>query len=362
MQVTVWSFNGLDGDRQRRKRPGKGLEVVHKQEISAAFRVVIGLCARPILIAFSIGGQGPNLPEWNYPTMKLFTCFALALSVFFGQPAKSQDAPLPAEQRAEVSDHWIESNGARLRASLYRPEGSIGTTGAAILVHGSGPTARENMVFYLRSALEMGLAAVAYDKRGIGESEGEYWAFEVDGSEEQLQLLADDAGAVHDWLAHQDGIDPNAIGYIGGSQAGWTMPQAAATRPNTAFIIIGAGTPLSAGAEAFHEQQLMAGISVAEADISTLAYDGPEGFDPTPALQAVTAPVLWIFGDADNVIPTALSIHQIEALRAAGKQNFDLLVIEGMNHNFQAPRNGDIHQYWVHHLATDWLINLDLAP
>jgi hypothetical protein len=54
-------------------------------------------------------------------------------------------------------------------------------------------------------------------------------------------------------LSKQQGIDPERIGLIGGSQAGWIMPLAASQEPLVRFIIAGAGVPLSAGAENIHE-------------------------------------------------------------------------------------------------------------
>jgi len=69
-----------------------------------------------------------------------------------------------------------------------------------------------------------------------------------------------------------------------------------------------AGTPVSAGEEAYHGRLTGdgggKGLPIEEADRLLAQYEGPKGFDPRPILLRATAKMLWIFGTKDIVIPT----------------------------------------------------------
>lgn len=287
---------------------------------------------------------------------------AICLSLLVAQVGCSTTSATPPESRATVTEHWIDAGDIQIRAALYVPDGVELPIPAAVLVHGSGPSGRDDMGFYLRSALEMGLAAVAYDKRGIGESGGTYWAWNLADSDIHIHELSRDAAAVQRWLSDRPEVDATRVGYMGGSQAGWIMPQAASDTGTASFIIAGAGTPLAAGPEDAHEQIIMSGGTIAQADEEISSYNGFMGYDPHPILEALDIPMLWIFGTADWVIPTFPSIARIEAYRAAGQQNHDLLVIEGMDHNFQVQAADGVQQFWVHELASEWLEEIGIAP
>ena len=66
----------------------------------------------------------------------------------------------------------FDSNGATLRGILYKPEGATGALNAAILT-GAWTTVKEQMPgTYARALAARGLAALAFDFTGWGESEG----------------------------------------------------------------------------------------------------------------------------------------------------------------------------------------------
>ena len=150
---------------------------------------------------------------------------------------------------------------------------------------------------------------------------------------------------------------------MGGSQAGWTMPLAAAEEPLVRFVVVGCGVPLPYGVEIVHEQHLntlrpWSGSrpslrQVQQADAYAIDYKGPTGFDPHPALQKLTIPVLWIFGLYDHVIPTNLTIDRIGEYQRAGKKNFDIHVLPFADHNFRNVFTGE--RYDVGETAKAWL-------
>lgn len=200
------------------------------------------------------------------------------------------------------------------------------------------------MGFWTNTALKSGVAVLVFDKRGTGASTGTFERFEVSRSPIQFQHQASDLVHAVRWLAQQPGIDTTRIGLMGGSQAGWTMPLAAAEEPLVRYIVAGCGVPLPSGVEAAHEQYLNtlrpwpgsrpSVRQVHEADAYAMDYKGEAGFDPRPVLEKLTIPVLWIFGLYDHVIPTNLSIDRIGEYQRAGKKNFDIHVLPFADHNF----------------------------
>ena len=101
---------------------------------------------------------------------------------------------------------------------------------ALVFTHGGGPQLREVYwgLGYLYAA--RGFAVLAYDKRGVGKSTGNW-------SEASFEDLADDAVAGARFLQARAGIAPNQIGFWGQSQGGWIAPLAASRFPDAAFAI-----------------------------------------------------------------------------------------------------------------------------
>lgn len=245
-------------------------------------------------------------------------------------------AVVAAEPRVEHVS--FASHGATLAGSIAWPADTP-PVAALVFIHGSGPQAR-NLALARRFAAS-GVAALVYDKRGAGQSGGDYEAEQsVSGS--NIALLAADAVAALELLA--DRIEPTGapVGLAGISQAGWIAPLAA-TRTNRARFLLLWSAPV---------------CKVSEEDIyskHTADQDGPDrptfedalaarrhpyvwpGFlgrdtDAAEDLAKVRVPGLWIFGDHDGSIPVDLSRHQLHRLRAAGHR-YDVRVFPGKGHN-----------------------------
>ncbi len=263
----------------------------------------------------------------------------------------------------------IAAADVSIGATLTFPE-NCPTAGcpAMVLGHGSAPTTRNDLGFYKNIALKLGYAVLAYDKRGVGESTGKYERFDVSKSTRVFCSLAKDMSAVTIWLAEQDGINAERIGFLGGSQAGWIMPLAANLGAPVSFIIIGEGVPLSAGEEAAHGQYFVEHFGseaspdivfrdVNEADEVLEAYDGPAGFDPEAVLASIDTPILWIFGLSDTVIPVLPSLRRLETAIAAGQSNHDIHVFPYGDHNFTNTSDGT--RYDLAKIVGPWLTALD---
>ena len=92
--------------------------------------------------------------------------------------------------------------------------------------------------------LHHGLAVLAYDKRGVGQSGGTYpgespHPFTID-------TLARDAEAAVHFLATRPEIDHDRIGLAGHSQAGWIIPLAASREPAVRFAVVFSGPAVTA--------------------------------------------------------------------------------------------------------------------
>src|SRR5262249_34250200 len=128
------------------------------------------------------------------------------------------------------------NNGdVRLVGCLTLPKGP-GPHPAIVFVHGSGPGTRKQNVVEADLFARHGIASLAYDKRGCGESTGD-WR-QVD-----FNPLADDVVAAVHALQRDRRIRADKIGLYGVSQAGWIIPLAAAHSPEIAFIIPVPATP-----------------------------------------------------------------------------------------------------------------------
>ena len=70
------------------------------------------------------------------------------------------------------------------------------------------------------------------------------------------------------------------------------------------------------------------------------------GYDPRPALEAVTVPVLALFGEKDLQVPPSQSAPEMEAaFERAGHSAATVLVLPGLNHLFQEAETGSPSEY-----------------
>ena len=273
---------------------------------------------------------------------KRFYTFILAIAFFIAHIETSHADVLEDADKERVI---INAGDVTLGATLYRPAGASVDLPGIVTVHGSAPSTRDGVGFYTYRALEMGFAVLSFDKRGTGESTGEYSPFAVDTSEEMIGDLAMDVVYSIGWLAKQPGIDEARLGLFGGSQAGWIMPLAASKEPLVKFIIAGEGAPVTAGEEATHGDVGGDGEGwdrsrIQKADAALRQYRGDHGFDPAPILQDLEVPTLWIFGLRDDVIPVYPSLERLETLIKSGKTNNSVHVFPYGDHNFRSTATG----------------------
>jgi uncharacterized protein len=282
---------------------------------------------------------------------------------------------------ARTIDVEIPAGVVCLAGTLWLPNRYAGST-AAVMVHGSGAMTRDNDVYFppIRDALiGAGVAVLAYDKRGVGGSTGDW-------TTSDLSDLADDAAAAATFLRERPETDRAAIGLFGHSQGGWIVPIAASRSREVDWIVTNSGPGVTVWEQVVFDverhlreagiggedrrrlldsmDRLVAAIRAGEpyerrVELMRAVRAQAEGgylpimetpeqlggdqrwwilFDPEPILRGVRCPVLAIFGELDPVVPVGPSVEVFnEALRGAGAGNHDVTieVFPGAGHRIE---------------------------
>ncbi len=283
---------------------------------------------------------------------------------------------------------FANEDGLTLSGLLLKPS-KQGLSPAVIFLHGSGPETRGGVPYkaHANHFVRNGFAALVYDKRGTGESEGDFDSV-------IYEAFIQDAVAAVKYLRSRPDIDPNRIGLLGFSEGGWLTPEVAERVGQIAFIINKSGPPLSwmdtmdweteneVRAEGFDGEHLDEALELqravwqywvdtdregptatadsrqeiedriaalqsipvfAELRVRVREYD-PElyallaeevGYDPRPFLERMEIPILYVFGGKDVNLPTEQSVAYLEGLVSSGSSNISLHVYKDLGHSLQ---------------------------
>jgi uncharacterized protein len=257
-----------------------------------------------------------------------------------------------------------------------------------VIIHGSGPEDRDYLAPWVDFFVQQGVAVLAYDKRGVRDSTGDW-------KQSSLDDLAGDVLAGIELLKRRGDLDPKRIGLFAVSQGGWIAPMAAARSRDIAFVILHAGSalPVAKNGLAYVEAELRGYGFPAEEIARALAYyqlndevtrtgegweqlqvayreaqargaewllEEPQprdfwfrrfyrrimDFDPAPAWRQVTCPVLAFFGELDHSVPPHANVGPLEeALKGAGNRDYTLTVLPRANHLFLEAESGVGNEY-----------------
>lgn len=277
----------------------------------------------------------------------------------------------------EVPVSW-RNGDVILSGTLILPEGR-GPFPAAALTHGGDPEHRGQASYWSDGVLfaRSGVASLVYDKRGVGESTGDWTTSSLDD-------LAGDALAGLRAIKGFSEIDPLRLGVSGHSQGGWIVPIAAAASPDVAFVVVTSPSGINAMDQSvFHTSNLLRQAGYSEeviaraADLRNRMYqrartgtvddrfladleaasrepwfetaalpfpwsetlaDGTRRlllFEPVPTWERIRVPVLAIWGSEDLNLPAARSRDLIDAaLARGGNANRTLVVLPSVGHSF----------------------------
>jgi pimeloyl-ACP methyl ester carboxylesterase len=314
-------------------------------------------------------------------------------------------APFPYDSEEVTFKNTIDD--VVLAGTLTLPQKS-GRHPVVVLISGSGPQDRDETLMEHKPFLVLadyltrrGIAVLRYDDRGYGESTGK---FEPATTED----FARDASAAVEFLRAHDRINPAEIGLAGHSEGGLIAPMVVGLRDDIAFVVLLAATGVD-GAEIvmsqteamlraakIEESEIKIVSSVNRAVVTIVVSAGPaedisgqvseaieeiiqtlpaadreEGgknlragiknelkrlqgnwtrfflrYDPRPALESINCPVLAIIGSRDTQVLPDLNMPEIKrALTAGGNQDFEIVVLEGLNHLFQKCETGAVGEY-----------------
>jgi uncharacterized protein len=233
-------------------------------------------------------------------------------------------------------DVRFESRGEMLAGTLDLPAGE-GPHPTLVWVHGSGPETRDRGSSYYGRLLDSRYAIFAFDKRGVGESEGNCCPLDFD-------LLADDVVAGVDAVRERDEVDDDAVGLMGLSQGGWIAPLAADRSDAVSFAVILSGPAVSIGEETEYSQLTGDDACVrppnSPGQISRqMREEEPSGFDPRPILARLEIPILWLYGALDKSQPVEKDLTVLEPLKEEGK-DFTIVVFPKADHGLQVTETG----------------------
>ena len=319
-------------------------------------------------------------------------------------------SPIHAVDSVRTEAVRFQSGDITLAGTLFIPD-ERGRHPAIVLFHGSGPEPRNPSVadWFARH----GVIALTYDKRGVGESTGDFRAV-------SFTELSDDGLAAIQLLRARADVDAERIGVWGLSQGGWLGPLAASRSRDVKFVIAVSGPGVSPAEQmVFYYASQLRRDGLSEADIaeasalrrivwtylstgegyeettaalersastpwlanlaaqqdglfrrsaSDILHDealrariwfrAEANYDPRIALRKLSVPALFLFGDADELVPVPASVSIIEStLRESGHQPDVIKVFPGADHVIRVVQSDGRRTYAPGYLETmeDWL-------
>lgn len=285
-----------------------------------------------------------------------------------------------------------------LNATLLLPIGGSRVPGV-VIAHGSGESHRDNLWYQHQADFlaKHGIAVVLPDKRGCGQSTGDW---HTAGFEE----LADDVLGGVDQLRKQPNVDISRIGILGLSQGGWVAPLAANRSSKVRFVIDVSGAAVTPGEQDRFEiknsliehgltkDETLGALAfqdaaqsyirngdwkpyIAQRDAAMtqkwkpLADEYPKtpkdwywswwrriiDYDPVKQISLLKVPCLVVYGAKDEFenVPVLLSVHRLSKLPSAGK-SLTTKVFPQSGHAMGDPKTGWILDDYLQFLS-DWI-------
>jgi pimeloyl-ACP methyl ester carboxylesterase len=241
------------------------------------------------------------------------------------------------------------SHGQRIHGMLHLPKEEMGPVPAVLLLHGfTGSSSSDNrgLVQQARHLAANGIAALRFDFRGSGQSEGEF-------SEMTLAGETDDAVVMLDFLAARDEVEATRLGVLGWSLGGTIAALLLARRPALKAMVLWAPvahpfelwTRNSTPEQLATRDQLGYVDTGGEAVGSACIAESPS-VKPLAALQNATVPLRVVHGTADSTAPLSEGEAYVEAV--SGPR--ELTQIQGADHSFSSiPWRAELYA-----ATTDW--------
>lgn len=292
--------------------------------------------------------------------MKLISRFlllSLFITVIGCNKSVEQKNPISTQENNQSIDSiktenvTFESEGIKLAGTIYSPKHPHS---AVVIVHGSDRVPR--MTKFAELLAQNDIFVLTYDKRGVGESGGVYAGPEVGTNNisiDNLNLLAKDASSAVN-LIHKKGKNL-PIGLVGASQAGWIIPIVANKNPLVEFMVL-FSCPTITTLEQLRFQFYTNGrtdfwTNHTEEDVREHIKNDPDRYqfkptDPKDALNTLSIPGLWLFGEKDIQIPVKMCIEHLNTLKLKNKP-FEYVLFPSLGHNTNKTEPIDISINWI---------------
>ena len=280
---------------------------------------------------------------------------------------------------------------------------------AVVMTHGSGSETRWGTSRYIADRFaRAGIVALIYDKRGSGQSSGDWRTASYED-------LARDAVAAVDLLASRPDVDPKRIGLLGHSEGGIVAPIVATLAPNKVAFLVAEDAPaqvikdqdkyrtmldvMNQGVSQgwSKDDQLLAlktydlFVDVAAGDRPMADYEAAQAkykdtawfqylglpdkdswiwawYRPRAHLDigtlwtSIRKPVLLVYGEHDQLMPVDQTIRRLEDTLDASGAPYTALIVPRAEHNLSVhPGAGEPFFWWrqapgLHDTVAAWIL------
>lgn len=320
-------------------------------------------------------------------------------------PKRPQEPSKPFGYNSEDITFENNKEAVTLAGTFTFPK-KKGKFPAVVLISGSGPQNRDEELLGHKPFLVLadyltknGIAVLRFDDRGTAQSKGNF-------SLATTENFATDVEAAINYLKTRKEVNKSKIGLIGHSEGGIIAPMIASKSKDVSFIVLLAGSGIRGAELLLLQQQLVkkaSGISDEDLADSQAFYKGlfeiitdvknetemqtafdnylklatqkmPEAekggmtnadfiklmdrqmlspwmkyflrYDPAPALEKVTIPVLALIGEKDLQVPPKENLQAIKtALEKGDNKKNTLKELPNLNHLFQESTTGSPSEY-----------------
>lgn len=321
--------------------------------------------------------------------MIIRTITTLLIFTIFISPALGQGTVSSFVEKETV----FSNNTINIAATLYTPS-NLDNYPAIVIVHGSGTSTRQNpwTSAYVNALIKSGIAVLYPDKRGSGQSTGDW-------SNSTFEELAEDVIAGVQYLKTIPNIDKSRIGIIGFSQGGHIVPIAASISKDINFAISISASTVPMMEQIMDEVEMMAvregldsdqiekvenvnrkyiysaltgtnfkdyintlnevkqgdlkekdvvqGFPTDSSHISSTFINTIGDFDPIPYWKKINKPILFVYGGKDKNVMVHKSISRIEHTLGKNDYNYSILFFKNNGHALYREDLLDFIARWV---------------
>lgn len=281
-----------------------------------------------------------------------------------------------ASKSEEVS---FDANGLRINGTIWYPETNQGK--ALVIVTSSGNSDRSASRAEAILFAQKGFTTFHYDKRGTGNSEGDWNTATMD------DLVADDIAAIS-YFSNKTGIPLKEIGVKGSSQGATKVPyvlgeledlkygiavscpgvnllesdlnywknrnaevfgddmEAATQLQRKVFEYIAGDLPKTDLEQAIeHEESKSWFHNVWVPNLEEVQTDKKLLYTPIPHFETTKQPILIIQGTLDEIIPPNSHLRIEEALQKSSNDDYQTVLLDGASHSMYYVGESDF-PYW----------------